>query len=335
MRYIRKMNIKEGMMLASTIYNDQGQSLLNPNVMLSGTAVRRLKGMQIKGIYIYDHLSEQVQINEIIKRGTVHKAVSSLAESNYDDSLLAANYIVENLMDNIELLPDMASLCSYDNYTFTHSLNVAVNAALIAIEMKLCERRIKEVAAAGLLHDIGKTIIPQNLLNKKGALTPDEWALMKKHPRIGYEMLSGKNNIPSVVKNAVLFHHENHDGSGYPDGRKGESIHLYARILHVADVWDALITKRSYKDACCPTEAIAYIWEMSGRMFHPACVDAFRRAIYPYAPGVSVHLSDGTKGIVVKNQKNYPDRPDVIIEKTNRYISLKNHPEISITALLT
>lgn len=69
MRYIRKMNIKEGMMLASTIYNDQGQSLLNPNVTLSGTAVRRLKRMQIKGIYIYDHLSEQVQINEIIKRG--------------------------------------------------------------------------------------------------------------------------------------------------------------------------------------------------------------------------------------------------------------------------
>lgn len=334
MRYINKENLKEGMILATAIYSENGKRLLSTNVTLTRKYIDRIQGMNFDGVYIYDELTSSIIGTPVITQNTYQRSIDVVIHGNYDDCMMAANGIVEDMLESENMLPNMTTLASYDGSTFSHSLNVAVTSTLIGIEEGYDRERLKELAAAGLLHDIGKIIVPGSILNKPGALSSEEWELLRKHPRAGYDMLKDYTTIPAVVKHAVLHHHENFDGSGYPFGKAGYRIHKYARIIHVADVWDALISKRSYKEACCPTGALEYITANSGILFDPLFVAAFYRCIHPYATGITVELSNGERAVVEKNYKDNPVRPDVIIESTGKSIHLMDNPDISIIRLL-
>lgn len=334
MRYIGKENLKEGMILATAIYSENGKRLLSPNVALTRNYIDRIRDMNFGGVYIYDELSSSIIGTPVITQNTYQKSINVINHGNYDDCMMAANGIVEDMLASESMLPNMTTLASYDGSTFSHSMNVAVTSTLIGIEERYDNEHLKELAAAGLLHDIGKTIVPENVLNKAGPLNEEEWILLKKHPRAGFDMLKDYGTIPAVVKHAVLHHHENYDGSGYPFGKTGEKIHKYARILHVADVWDALITKRSYKEACCPTEALEYITANSGILFDPIFVADFYRCVHPYATGITVELSTGERAVVEKNYRDNPVRPDVIVENTGKSVRLIDCPDITITKLL-
>jgi putative nucleotidyltransferase with HDIG domain len=334
MRYIGKDKLKEGMILATAIYGKNGKRLLAPNVALTQSYIDRIKNMNFDGVYIYDELTSSIVGTPVIRQQTYQKSMELLADRNYDECMLAANDIVEDLLASESLIPNMTALAAYDRSTFSHSMNVAVTSTLIGMEDGLDEEQLKQIAAAGLLHDIGKTIIPENVLNKPGPLNEEEWEMLKQHPKTGFDMLKDYSTIPAVVKHAVLHHHENYDGSGYPFGKTGNQIHKFAKILHVADVWDALISKRSYKEACCPTEALEYIIANGGTLFDPVYVGDFYRCVHPFAPGITVELSNGERAVVAKNYKDNPIRPDVIIERTGKNIHLLDFPNITITKLL-
>lgn len=147
--------------------------------------------------------------------------------------------------------------------------------ALIAEELGLFEDEVRMIELAAPLHDIGKIAIPDAILMKPGPLNDEEIAEMRRHPRIGHELLSDSHNrFVQMSATVALRHHERYDGSGYPDGLKGEEIPLVARIVTVADVLDALISPRPYKHAWSVDEALAYLVEQSGKLFDPKCVDA-------------------------------------------------------------
>lgn len=152
-------------------------------------------------------------------------------------------------------------------------------AGLIAEQLGLSEEEVRIIEMAAPLHDIGKIAIPDAVLLKQGKLTEEETAVMRRHPRIGYELLSGsQNRFIQVGALIALRHHERYDGSGYPDGLIGEAIPLEARIVAVADVCDALLSSRPYKEAWSMDATLAYLYAQRGRLFDPRCVDALVRA---------------------------------------------------------
>ncbi|KRF03643.1 hypothetical protein ASG89_02455 [Paenibacillus sp. Soil766] len=169
------------------------------------------------------------------------------------------------------------SLDSRDKYTATHSENVAKYATLIAKEMKLSSKQCDNIYIGGLLHDIGKIGIPENVLTKSGCLTDEEYTTIKRHPVIGYETIKHISSFQGTqgVLDMVLYHHERYDGKGYPEGLSAQEIPLAARILSVADSYDAMTSKRAYRDHM----EIEYVYQEfiknKGTQFDPTVVDAF------------------------------------------------------------
>jgi len=152
-------------------------------------------------------------------------------------------------------------------------------AGLVAEGLGLPEEDVRTIEMAAPLHDMGKIAIPDAVLMKPGKLDEAEMGVMRRHPRIGHELLSGsQNRFIQIGAMIALRHHERYDGSGYPDGLVGEAIPLEARVVAVADVFDALISPRPYKDAWTIDAALAYLYSQRGRLFDPECVDALIRS---------------------------------------------------------
>ncbi|MCD7097109.1 two-component system response regulator [Stenotrophomonas sp. MMGLT7] len=179
-----------------------------------------------------------------------------------------------------ETLSRLARAIEYrDNGTSAYLERMSHIAGLIAEQMGLSEEEVRIIEMAATLHDMGKIAIPDSVLLKPGKLTEEEMEVMRRHPRIGYELLSGsQNRFIQVGALIALRHHERYDGSGYPDGLAGEAIPLEARIVAVADVCDALLSERPYKPAWTMDATLAYLYAQRGRLFDPRCVDALLRA---------------------------------------------------------
>ena len=165
-----------------------------------------------------------------------------------------------------------------DHYTAVHSTSVAELAVRIGQQIGLSESEIEKIDVAAKVHDIGKIAVPDAILLKPGPLDADEWAIMKKHPVISAELIQGLA-IYSHVANAVRHEHEHWDGSGYPDGLKGDDIPLIARIITAADVYDALSTDRPYRKAFSHEESIKMIRDMRGKVLDPRVTDALERLL--------------------------------------------------------
>ncbi len=168
----------------------------------------------------------------------------------------------------------VTALDARDMATGHHSSRVAENAVAVARAMGMSESAIREVQLAGFLHDVGKIGIPDDILTKQGPLTPEEWTIMERHTVFGYEILDPVP-IAEGIKLAVRHSHERWDGRGYPDGLSGEQIPLAARVIAVADAYEALTTERSYRPAQSPQKAVEAIKRNAGVQFDPKVVEAF------------------------------------------------------------
>lgn len=165
-------------------------------------------------------------------------------------------------------------LAIHDHYTRGHNKNVAVLSKNIAELMSLSQEKIKDAYWTGILHDIGKTLIPSEILNKKGKLNKKEFELIKKHPLWGYQTLKDSPGLKNTAL-YILYHHEHWDGSGYPDALSGNDIPLISQITAVADAWDAMRTDRSYRKALSKKEALSELKKERGRQFSPRIIDIF------------------------------------------------------------
>jgi len=166
----------------------------------------------------------------------------------------------------------------YDRYTSGHSESVANIASNIAQKMSLSKNEIKDTYWAGMVHDIGKLLVPLHILNKDETLTDSEYELIKKHPYWGYKALSKSDSLKHIAK-YVLHHHERWDGKGYPYALKGDEIPLISQILAVADAWDAMTSKRAYRDPLSTDEALEEIKNNIDKQFSPKITKVFLRSI--------------------------------------------------------
>ena len=213
--------------------------------------------------------------------------------------------LVADIADSVERNPgaivSLARLKTSDDYTYMHSVAVCALMVALAKQLGLNESDTREAGLAGLVHDLGKAQMPLEVLNKPGALTPAEFAIMKGHPEAGHQMLVEGNGVGPIALDVCLHHHEKINGKGYPHGLKGEEISLYARMGAVCDVYDAITSNRPYKAGWDPADSVQKMaqWAKEGH-FDERIFQAFVKSVGIYPTGSLVKLKSGRLGVVVE-----------------------------------
>ncbi|MCC6710412.1 MAG: HD-GYP domain-containing protein [Gammaproteobacteria bacterium] len=212
--------------------------------------------------------------------------------------------LVEEISNSVQRNPgalvSLARLKSADDYTFMHSVAVCGLMIALARQLGLDQAQIREAGMAGLIHDLGKAMVPLEILNKPGKLTDEEFDRMKRHPRYGYDMLMEGAGVGEISLDVCLHHHEKVDGSGYPDRLDSDTISLFAKMGAVCDVYDAITSDRPYKSGWDPAVAIRKMNEWSKGHFDPRVFQAFVKSVGIYPIGSLVRLESGLLAVVVE-----------------------------------
>jgi HD-GYP domain-containing protein (c-di-GMP phosphodiesterase class II) len=211
------------------------------------------------------------------------------------------NDITQSVSRNPGAIVSLARLKTSDDYTYMHSVAVCALMVALARQLNLNDDDTREAGLAGLVHDLGKAQMPLEVLNKPGALTPAEYAIMKGHPEAGHRMLVEGNGVGPIPLDVCLHHHEKINGKGYPHGLQGDAISLYAKMGAVCDVYDAITSNRPYKSGWDPAESIQKMaqWAKDGQ-FDERIFQAFVKSIGIYPTGSLVKLKSGRLGVVVE-----------------------------------
>ncbi len=219
--------------------------------------------------------------------------------------------IVDSLERNADALISLSRLRRTDSYTYAHCVNVAVLTALSAQHQGKSRDQVFAYGMAGLFHDLGKSLIPPAVLNAPRKLNKVERALMKEHPRKGYEQLLKTPGIRTEVLQGVLYHHEKYNGSGYPQGLTGNEVPEIGFAVGVADIYDAMTSKRVYKEALFPHRALSIMYKMSDKELPSNVLIRFIRMMGVYPVGSVVEMNDGSRGVVSMSNPAQPVKPVV------------------------
>ncbi|MDW8802291.1 HD-GYP domain-containing protein [Clostridium sp. A1-XYC3] len=331
MRYVPTFCLHEGMKLGRNIYSSDGIVLLAKDVILNNEYIQGLVKVGVNGVYIEDTVSHDIIVKNVISDELRIHAVKSMknlynqpgdiAKTLNTVEYLAKSIILE-IVNNKSIMINMVDIKTFDDYIYSHSVNVAVLSSVIGIAMHLDNRKIEKLVASALLHDIGKVFIPISLLNKEEQLTKEEETLIHSHAEKGYRYIKQHYNIPVTTYVGILQHHERFDGKGYPDGKKGEDISQFGRIICLCDAYDNLISEKADKKAYIPSDAIEYIMANNGLIFDPKLVKVFLRRVAPYPLGSILRLSNGEKVIVIENNEHCSTRPKVRNLENNKIYDL-------------
>jgi len=235
--------------------------------------------------------------------------------------------IVDSIFRNSDALISLTRLKSFDNYTFTHCVNVSVLLTSFAKKLGYNRKKLEQLALGGLVHDVGKMKIPDEVLNKPGRFTDEERQIMKNHTVYGKEVLDKTPGIPEVSKLLALEHHERFDGKGYPYGKDHTELQHDSLLAAIADVYDALTSKRVYKPGMPPPQALAYIKERGDSEFKKSLVDLFIVNVGVFPVGSLVELNSGELGIVSEVNRDDLLKPFVLLitDKLKRLVKRREH----------
>lgn len=309
---------------------DRSRVLIRRGMELTEPQIGRVRMMGFQGVLIDDVLSLGITPNYPISEDTrqrahqeLHKlfdAVQKDVGRRAQDKVLALEPIAAGIIEDVLRLGGMANMMdirSYEEYTYSHCINVAALGVVLGAAMGLEKRQLRDLAIGGLVHDVGQLFVDGRIINKQSKLSIEEFEEVKRHTVAGFNYFSASMALSESAKAAILSHHEQFNGTGYPSGTSGNDIPLFGRILGVADVYDALISERPYRHAMLPVDAAEYIMSGYNTRFDPMVVDAFVRRIAPYPEGTCVLLSDDRMGIVLENFESASLRPKLRIIDEN------------------
>ncbi len=213
--------------------------------------------------------------------------------------------VAASVMRNQGALINLVRLKQADDYTYLHSVAVCAMMIVLGRQIGLPDHEVRDCGLAGLLHDLGKTAVPPEILNKPGKLTDDEFRQVKRHPEAGFEALAACSDVPDMARDVCLHHHERFDGKGYPHGLRGDEISIHARMGAVCDVYDAITSNRPYKAGWCPAESLRRMaeWTREGH-FDPVLFAAFVKCMGIYPVGTLLRLKSGRLGVVTDNSRS-------------------------------
>jgi putative nucleotidyltransferase with HDIG domain len=221
--------------------------------------------------------------------------------------------ITDSVARNASALISLARLKTADDYTYMHSVAVCAMMIALARQLNLSEDVVRSAGVAGLLHDVGKMLVPTEILNKPGKLTDSEFAVIKEHPVKGHAFLMQSANIDPIALEICLHHHEKVDGTGYPEGLKGSEISMFSKMAAVCDVYDAITSNRPYKNGWDPSESLRQMGQWASSHFDLAVFQAFVKTLGIYPVGSLVQVSSGRIGVVIDQKKGALTMPVVKI----------------------
>lgn len=332
-------DVREGMVTSEQVFSDNGRKLIERGVTITRDMLRLLKTYYVDYVPIHEDDPSEAKEEEPAKaQGPVieengkrifridskrakerhslsiertAKLFENVKETNelpIADARETVEGLVTEVLGNPQAFSNLSILRMKDEYTYVHSVDVAVLATLVATEMQMDKKDIFDLSLAGILHDVGKMLVPDEVLNKPGKFTPPEMEQMKKHAFLGYKILK-KENVPEEVADYVLEHHEWVNGKGYPFGKRDIYLHTQSKILAVCDVFNALVTQRSYKNPIPAYKAVRILASEAGTHLDQNIVRVFQRIIGVYPNGTAVRLSDGSVARVVEQNSSLPMRP--------------------------
>lgn len=340
--YVRTSSLKEGMRIGQNIKDRMDRTLIAKGTPLNAFLIEGLAKRGVHGVYIEEgeeepepvksdtdlpplvrHNIEKNRVDDPSKvklAESVKKRVSEGIQYLYNNSdspefantsTKITNDLMKAIDDNEALAVDISTLKTSDEYTFKHSVDVATMSMIIAKKLGMTQKDVYNIGIAGLLHDMGKSKIPNEILNKPARLSEEEFAVMKQHSELGYSILKKKDEFSDAISIAVLQHHEKMNGKGYPLGCTSDKIIPYAKILSVSDVYDALVTERPYKKSFSQRTAVEMIMSMTEELDIKA-MRGFLETVILYPVDSTVQLSNGEDARVVENRANAVLRPTVV-----------------------
>ncbi|MDR1701936.1 MAG: HD-GYP domain-containing protein [Sporomusaceae bacterium] len=345
MQRISVSNLKPGMIIAKNIFDINGKLLLGAGTVINNKIIRRMVMNKITAAYIRNPLTDLdddwlkaaiENVPQMISEETIVKSagkirhcfsdVCSSTKIDVDNIKQIAESILEEILDNCDAMINLGKINIYDNDTFIHSANVAALTAIMGTKMGYGRKQLLELTIGAILHDVGKLLIPVEILTKPDKLTSEEFEIIKRHPGIGFEILRKNKALPLLSAHVAYQHHEQYNGKGYGRAIKGERIHKYARLVSVIDVYDALTSDRHYRKAFLPHEAYEIMMTMSAN-FDQQILFLFLNQLTIYPVGITVELSNGATGIVERILPGLQIRPTVrvISEKVGAFLREKSY----------
>lgn len=344
---IRKVLLEsasDSMILAKDVIDQHGRVLITAGTLLKQEIIKLLKNYEIISVWVVetsDNNREITVVQNLISAATRLKLVYNIQNAFYGHGGVTAHLsqlkhcveeVVNELSNRDDLLIYLNDIRLKSDYLFIHSVDVGLFSIVIGMAMELPNEDVCLLGMGGLLHDFGKTRIARDILDKQGPLSLEEFKTVKQHAAYGYNLLKTEAAIDHRIALAALQHHERPDGKGYPWGIGQGDIHLFARIVAVADVYDALTTDRAYRPKIAPHEALKIINQEAGTQFDCAVVQALTKVVVPYHIGNSVKLSNGQCGAVVRLNSSDLNKP--IICTSRGSLNLLHENNISIVGVL-
>lgn len=343
-----------GMVVVSDIYTLSNQLIIAQNTTLTDFLIEQLKANSIPEVTVAgpitsvptgsESYSEKIthsqafrQFKEKFSDNTkqLQNAMTDILDSNKPvDSVALVNQtknMVPARATSIEIFDMIHNMRSYDDSTYAHCMNVALICRVMAGWLNLSDSDTEVLTLCGLLHDIGKIGIPDSIVKKPGKLTEEEYEVIKGHSQKGYEILANQD-IDERVKLAALQHHERCDGSGYPNRLQSDQIDKFAKLVAIADVYDAMTSARVYRQGLCPFKVISIFEEEGLQKYDPQFILTFLERIGSSYMNNNVRLSDGRIGEVVLINRNSLSRPMVKIG--NEYVDLSKKLNLEIAEII-
>lgn len=322
MRRIAVSILSPGMRVGHPIYNSMGEVLINRGVTLTKNYINSLSKLGIPALYITDDNLPEFFVEDVIDERSrvaaiklVRKILTDQKNSNsplervlVSEARNTISNIIDQLLENSSMIVNMIDIRSLDDYLFGHSVNVCVLSLLTGIALGYDRDKLMSLGMGALMHDMGKTLIPTQILNKPGLLTDEEYNVIKKHPEYGYTILANSSAYTAMI---ALQHHERYNGEGYPRGLSGSKIHDFSQIVGIADVYDAMTADRVYRKAHPPYEAYEMLAASGDFLFDFKLVQAFLSNIAAYPAGSLVRLSSNETALVVETAKRFSLYPKI------------------------
>lgn len=364
MKIIKTKDLEEGMVTASPVTTKHGQIIVDKGTSLTNQLIARISFYGIdcirvetdsdqepstpvpKGNVQEPTYSQRIKNSSEFKEFQIHYTQSadrlknSLSPILFNDITLdtgtlfqTAMPLLENSQTSIALFDMLHNMRAVNDSIYAHSLNVALITGVFGKWLNMTQEDLNTLVLAALLHDIGKIQIPTEILDKPGKYTEEEFALVQKHPLLGYQLLQNHPQLDPRIKNAALMHHERCDGSGYPQALSADAIDDFAQIIAIADVYDAMTAARSYRAPLCPFQVIEAFEKEGLQKYKPQFILTFLERIASTYQSNRVMLSDGRGANIVMLNKQSLSKPIVQVDDGS-CIDLSRTPDLCIKALL-
>jgi putative nucleotidyltransferase with HDIG domain len=347
-----------GMILAEDVYTPRKERILSRNTIISQKSIMRLKLNAIKEVIVYipKNLAEQKPNTESVKTNELKNSLEfkkfkkiysesidvlkssfhgllGYSNDKFDSSLLihATSSLLKECRSSLRTFDMLQCMHESDDLVYVHSMNVTLICASFASWLNFPSDDMQKLMLAAMLHDIGKLQIPQEIIHKPTALTKEEYKIIQKHPSLGYELMKDIT-IDSRVLEAILMHHERCDGSGYPYQRLSKEIPPFAKIIAIADVYDAMTSNRIYRYGICPFEVIRNFEDEGFQKYDATYLLPFLESLALAHINATVRLNNSLIGEVVMINRLSLSRPIVKVE--NQFFDLTKDKELQIISVL-